>query len=323
MRSQRRTQIDFWPGFVDAMATLLLVIIFLLAIFIIGQFFLTHLISGRDATIHQLRTQINELAETLSLEKQSKAQLDLKIDHLLADLTQARNKAQAQEKQEALLKNAVEEAQKQNETMDDKINLLNQQIASLRAQLAALSQALNLSQTKQKSDQVKIKDLGDKLNKALARKVQELARYRSDFLAQLRNLLKDKADFEIVGDRFILQSEVLFASGSAAINPKGRLELRKVAEVMKEIGAKIPPKVNWVLRVDGHTDSQAIKTKTFPSNWHLSVARAVAVLDFLIQQGLEPKRLVAAGFGEHHPLKSKKPSQWKRNRRIEFKLTER
>lgn len=316
-RARSRAAIDFWPGFVDAMATLLLVIIFLLTVFVLGQFVLGNLLTGKNRTITQLESRIAELASVLSLEQAKNQDLQSQLSALFASL----DKAKAANKKFAL---ALTQEKKISGKANSQLNLLNQQLAALRKQLAALTAALEASETKDKKSQAQIKALGKRLNTALAGKVQELARYRSNFMAALRELLKGRKDFEIVGDRFILQSEVLFGSGRAKISQPGKVQLRKVAKVINDIRGRIPSNINWVLRVDGHTDIQPIKTKAFPSNWHLSSARALAVVEFLIEHKVPSNRLVIAGFGEYHPLKSATDQrEWKRNRRIEFKLTQR
>lgn len=305
-----RSAIDFWPGFVDAMATLLLVITFLLAVFVVGQFVLGNLLTGKNQAITKLESQIAELANLLALERTDNQKIKAELSSLFTSLEQAKNKLNAEKKLSAAARTQA--------------GLLNQQLAQLQKQLTALEKALRASEAKDKTAQVRIKELGKRLNTALASKVQELARHRSEFMAALRAILKDRKSFEIVGDRFILQSEVLFGSGEAIISPQGKTQLRKVANVINEVRHSIPPQINWVLRVDGHTDIQPIKTKRFPSNWNLSAARAVEVVKFLIKEKVPPNRLVAAGFGEYHPLQSAaNPRQWKRNRRIEFKLTQR
>ena len=296
-----RTAIDFWPGFVDAMATLLLVITFLLAVFVVGQFVLGNLLSGKNRTITQLESRIAELAELLALEKASTTQYQTQLAELQASL----NKAQEKNKN---LSSSLTTATADKEKARAQLALLNQQLAALRKQLAALETALQASEAKDKKSQAQIKELGKRLNTALAGKVQELARHRSAFMAGLRELLRGRKDFEIVGDRFILHSEVLFGSGKAQISPQGRVQLRKVADVINDIRRSIPANLTWVLRVDGHTDIQPIKTDAFPSNWHLSAARALAVVGFLIAHKVPPQHLVAAGFGEYHPLKSARDS---------------
>ncbi len=312
----RRSSIDFWPGFVDAMATLLLVITFLLAVFVIGQFVLTNLLAGRDRSLAKLQTQVAELANLLALEKKQNTSLEDKLAGLTASLAAAQAKSEKLSldlgKEKELAQKAIAQAA-----------LLNQQIAALRQQLQTIAAALEASEERDRKNKAQIAALGRRLNTALAQKVQELARHRSAFMAALRDVLKDLDGFEIVGDRFIFQSEVLFDSGSAAINPRGKFELRKVAQVMNRISKDIPAKVDWILRVDGHTDIQPINTAQFPSNWHLSTARAVAVVEFLVARGMKPKRLAAAGFGQFRPLAQGGSEVWYRNRRIEFKLTER
>ena len=312
----KRGGIDFWPGFVDAMATLLLVITFLLAVFVIGQFVLVDLLAGRDRSLAQLRSQVAELADLLALEKKQTASLE----EQLAGLTSSLAQAQDENKNLSL---ALSEEKKLSQAAAAQAALLNQQIAALRKQLQTLTAALEASEERDRKNKAQIADLGRRLNVALAQKVQELARHRSAFMAALRDLLKDQDGFEIVGDRFIFQSEVLFDSGRAEISPRGKFELRKVAQVMNKVSRDIPAKVDWVLRVDGHTDIQPIKTKQFPSNWHLSTARALSVVEFLIAGGMKPRRLVAAGFGQFRPLAQGGSEVWYRNRRIEFKLTER
>jgi chemotaxis protein MotB len=204
------------------------------------------------------------------------------------------------------------------------VALLNRQIAALRQQLASLSEALDVSEAENEAKEVQIADLGRRLNAALATKVQELARFRSDFFGRLRELLGDRQDIRVVGDRFVFQSEVLFASGSAELEPEGRVQLGQLAGALTEIAATIPEDIDWVLRVDGHTDRRPISTPEFPSNWELSTARAISVVKFLIVRGIDPDRLAATGFGEFQPLDTGSDEiAFRRNRRIELKLTQR
>jgi len=201
---------------------------------------------------------------------------------------------------------------------------MNQQIAALRRQLAALEEALDASEKKDKESQSRIADLGQRLNVALAQKVQELTKYRSDFFGRLREILGNRPDIRIVGDRFVLQSELLFETGKAELRPEARSEIDKIAAAILELSQKIPADIAWVLRVDGHTDVRPIAGPVFKSNWDLSAARAIAVVQYLASKSIPPQRLVAAGFGEFQPLDDgKNEDAYKRNRRIEFKLTER
>ncbi len=158
---------------------------------------------------------------------------------------------------------------------------------------------------------------------ALAQKVQELSRYRSDFFGRLRQILGDRPGIRVVGDRFVFQSEVLFDTGQAAVNAAGKAELDKLAAAIIELEHEIPPEIPWVLRVDGHTDKRPIQSAQFPSNWQLSASRAIAVVQYLIGKGVSPQRLVAAGFGEYQPIDPGDTEEaYRKNRRIELKLTE-
>ncbi len=205
------------------------------------------------------------------------------------------------------------------------VELLNQQISALRKQIGALEQALDVSEVRDRESNTKIADLGRRLNVALAQRVQELNRYRSDFFGRLREILSDRENIRIVGDRFVFQSEVLFPVGSEVINAAGQEEMKKLAGAIIELQKEIPPEINWVLRVDGHTDNVPLSgTGRYRDNWELSSARATSVVKYLIENGVPANRLVAAGFGEFQPLDpADTPEARDKNRRIELKLTER
>jgi chemotaxis protein MotB len=204
------------------------------------------------------------------------------------------------------------------------VELLNQQIAAMRRQLAALEEALAVSESRDKESQARIADLGSRLNIALAQRVQELARYRSDFFGRLRQILGNREDVRIVGDRFVFQSEVLFPVGQAVLRPEAAGELDRIASALQELNSQIPSDIPWIVRVDGHTDVRPIATAQFPSNWALSAARAIAVVQALVARGIPANRLAAAGFGEYQPLDPGTTEEaYARNRRIELKLTER
>ncbi len=204
------------------------------------------------------------------------------------------------------------------------IALLNEQIQTLRREIERLSAALDLAEAKDAESQAEIKDLGRRLNRALAAKVEELARYRSEFFGRLKQVLGERRDVEIVGDRFVFQSEVLFESGSDELGANGREQMARLAAALLEISAEIPPGIKWVLRVDGHTDNRPIRTARFPSNWELSTARAISVVHFLVARGIPPERLAATGFAAFQPIDSRDDEVgWRRNRRIELKLTQR
>ncbi len=491
-RQQGRRQVNIWPGFVDALATLLLVIIFVLMVFMVAQFFLSVALSGKDQALERLQGEINELAELLSLERSANSDLRINVadlssqlqdslaeqdsltgqlrtimsehddltarlrsaedeatrsreaaerdrsalaeeqartqssrgrleeaiaalrvdkdrlkaalaaiasqktdleaafatieanketieaqiaelailkslrDEMIAELTAAeaaiarRDKdlsdsaAALRDSQAALRENqaALSESEAaliaERQSSEDlaaqlsstrstlgeqeelaaesqvQVAILNRQIFALRQQLARISVLLDAADASNAEQQVMIKNLGQRLNVALASKVQELARYRSDFFGRLREILGDRQDISIVGDRFVFQSEVLFESGSDELGQEGQLQLGQLAGALREIAATIPENINWILRVDGHTDRAPIATYAFPSNWELSTARAISVVKFLVSEGIAPERLAATGFGEFQPLDPGGDLQaFRRNRRIELKLTQR
>ena len=428
-RGRIRRNDNIWPGFVDALTTLLLVIIFVLAVFMITHFFLSQALSGRDQALERLNRQLAEIAELLALERRTNEDLRLDVAQLSASLqettrdrdrlaldleeTESRLAAAAEtiaadretiearlgeierlkrdiaaltsvrddlERRVGELARALEDsgslsarlrdestalearladerertllAQKEledrelrlaelrrlyDESSDSlsrekdlsagaraQVALLNQQLDAVRRQLARLNAALEAAEAKDREQKAMIADLGKRLNVALARKVEELSRYRSEFFGRLREVLGERPDIRVVGDRFVFQSEVLFGSGSAEIGGNGRRQLARLAATLLEIAESIPPDISWVLRVDGHTDVLPISTPRFPSNWELSTARAVSVVKFLVERGVPPGRLAAAGFGEFRPLDPRADEiGHRRNRRIELKLTER
>lgn len=336
-RSHRRSQVDYWPGFVDAMSSLLLVIIFLLSLFMLAQFFLSQEILGKDTALTRLNSQIAELTDLLQLERGNADDLETTIASLSATLSGAQSERDSLAGQvagfgeglanrdgqlSALNAQLLAEEELSSEATAQLL-LLNQQLAALRTQIGALEQALEASESKDSDSQTKISDLGRRLNLALAQRVQDLSRYRSDFFGRLREVLADRTDVRIVGDRFVFQSEVLFPAGEANISAQGSAEISKLADAILQLEEEIPPEINWVLRIDGHTDRRPISTLQFPSNWELSAARAISVAQLLIARGVSPHRLVAAGFGEFSPLDlADDEDAYRRNRRIEFKLTE-
>ena len=328
----------YWPGFVDAMAQLLLVITFLLSVFMVAQFLLAREITGQDTVLIKLRSQIAELTNLLSLEKSAKAELELSLGSLSGSLKSAQSKAsQLQNLLDGLTSNekssnkatlALQSKLKAEKDLSSealaRVELLNQQIAALRRQIGILNDALEAAESRDQKSKVQIADLGRRLNSALAQRVRELARFRSEFFGRLRRILSSRSDVSIVGDRFVFQSEVLFPKGATEINPQGAKELDKLATAIKQLEKEIPSDIAWVLRVDGHTDTDPINTPLMKSNWELSAARAIAVVKLLIEKGVPPNRLVAAGFGEFQPIDPGDSDEAKaRNRRIELKLTER
>ena len=375
--SRRREGADYtWPGYVDALTTLLMVLIFLLSIFSVAQFTLSTVLSSRETAIDSLNKQVGDLVSQLSLEKRSaedlakdvarltllSRKLQAEREKLTADVTSAQAE---RDRLAAMLKDATQQVEaKTSETTDmqkeierQKLELtrlaaalaaannekgklfsdlteeqkqtaeqkaavvrMTAELNALKDELSRLNAALEAADAKAKEQNAQIIDLGQKLNRALASKVEELARYRSEFFGRLREALAGQRDVQIVGDRFVFQSEVLFPSGSAQLQQSGEKQLASVAQRLIEIASKIPKEINWVLQVDGHTDNKPINTPAFPSNWELSAARAIAVVKFLNAQGIPNERLAAAGYGEYQPLSMMDTA---RNRRIELKLTNR
>ena len=405
-RSERIPNI--WAGFVDGLATLLMVIMFLLMVFVLAQFFLNEALSGRDQALQQLQSQVTELTDLLALERAETTDLRLNVaqlseelqasiavrddlqstveglslraeraesesERLGAELEQAfqtilADKAQIEvqvrdlarlgsqiealealktelEDEIAALAGRLDERESQladretelsrqreallreqeiSESARAQIALLNRQMRALRQQLAGIAKALDASEQQAQQQKLQIAALGQRLNAALASKVAELSRYRSEFFGRLRQVLGNQPGIRIVGDRFVFQSEVLFPSGSAELQPEGQDQILQLARTVRELGARIPTDIDWVLRVDGHTDRQPISTAAFPSNWELSMARALSVVRFLIGQGIPADRLAATGFGEFQPIDpGDDEAAYRRNRRIELKLTQR
>jgi chemotaxis protein MotB len=313
--------------------------VFLLSVFLVVQFFLSQEVTGKDKALEQLNAKIAQLNELLSLEKLGKLNLDDQISQLRAGLASAeaeRNRVKGLYEGLAGAGNdAAGRAAELNKALDSEkvisaralaqIEVLTQQITALRRQLAALEEALDASEKRDKESQGRIADLGQRLNVALAQRVQELSRYRSEFFGRLRAILGNRPDIRIVGDRFVFQSEVFFDTGQALLLPEGRAELDKLATALIDLDKQIPAEIAWVLRVDGHTDVRPIlNSPIFKSNWELSSARAISVVQYLISLGVPAQRLVAAGFAEFQPLDAAaNEDAYKRNRRIELKLTER
>jgi chemotaxis protein MotB len=326
--SRREAGMNYWPGFVDALSTLLLAFIFLLSVFMIAQFFLTQEITGKETVLQRLTAQIRQLSDLLSLERANTTTLEDQLAALRASLRSAETERDKLRGGPGIdsgaLATQLENERKLSEQQVSQIALLNQQIAALRRQLAAIENALEVSEQREKESQAKIGDLGRRLNLALAQRVQELQRYRSEFFGRLREILGNRPEIRIVGDRFVFQSEVFFDRGSAALRNEARPELDQLASALLDLDAKIPADIAWVLRVDGHTDVRPIATPQFPSNWELSAARAISVVRYLMSKGVKAERLVAAGFGEFQPIESGTSEEaYSRNRRIELKLTER
>lgn len=338
-RGRRRapTQ-DIWPGFVDVLSTLLLVFVFLLSIFALVQFFLSTEISGRDTMLDQLRAQIEELGNALAMERSENIDLAATLSIFQNDLDEAVGErdqlaglladqtaeAEAAGNQIVNLTDELEDEQALTQRAMSQVEILNAQIAALRAQLAAIDEALDIAETEATANQLVIEDLTERLNIALVQEVQELSAYRSDFFGRLSQILGDREDIRIVGDRFVFQSEVLFDVGDDQIGDAGRSQLVTLAAAIRQLETEIPDDIDWVLQVNGHTDAQPIRPGgEFDSNWELSTARAISVVELLVDEGVSADHLAAAGYGEFQPLEAgDTPDVYARNRRIELKLTE-
>jgi len=338
-RSRRDAGMNYWPGFVDALSTLVLSVIFLLTVFMVVQFYLSQEVAGKDTALARLNAQIARLSQLLSLEQTGKSSLEDEVSKLRASLNSAETERDRLRDATTASQNAAASNQGETTRLGSQLDLakeataralaqienLNQQIAALRRQMAALEDALGASEQKEKDSQLRIADLGQRLNVALAQRVQELSRYRSDFFGKLRDILGNRPDILVVGDRFVFQSEILFDSGVAVLRPEGRAELDQLAAAVLDLEKQIPSDINWVLRVDGHTDSRPLgPASPYKSNWELSAARAISVVQYLVSKGVSPQHLVAAGFGEFQPIDpGTTDDAYGRNRRIELKLTER
>ena len=338
-RVRRDSGMNYWPGFVDALSTLVLSVIFLLTVFMVAQFFLSQDLAGKDTALQRLNAQISRLSQLLSLEQTGKASLEDQVSQLRASLNAAEGERDRLRDSSGAAAPAPSTGQGEVDSLNSQIDVqkeataralaqienLNEQIRALRNQIAALQEALGTSDQKGKDAQVQIADLGQRLNVALAQRVQELSRYRSDFFGKLREILGNRPDIRVVGDRFVFQSELFFDSGNATLRPEGTAELDKIASALLDLQKQIPPEINWVLRVDGHTDTRQLSANSpFKSNWELSSARAISVVQYLISKGVPPQRLVAAGFGEFQPIDPGTTDEaFSHNRRIELKLTER
>lgn len=329
---------EFWPGYVDVLSTLLLVVTFLMSLFMIAQYFATEEASGKDNALKRLTAQISELTSLLSLEKTKSEESQDELSALQASLAALTEKnaelsgvglnADAQVKSaEGRITSLSTELDQQKQVSNEalsKVDFLNQQMLELRRQIAALNEALDAKEKKVVESDKTITDLGQRLNTALAQQVQELKRYRSDFFGRLRELLKDRKDIRVVGDRFVFESEVLFPSGSATLTPEGLGAMDQLATAIVDLEGQIPKEIDWALQIDGHTDVRPIASTQFPSNWELSTARASSVVKYMISRGVPGNRLVAAGYGEYQPIElGSDDAALQKNRRIELKLTNR
>jgi|TARA_A100001234_G_scaffold188811_1_gene174162 chemotaxis protein MotB len=390
----RRPENYTWPGFVDALATLLMVIIFVLLVFVLIQVNLAYRVAGQDATMNDMRAQIVSLGDLLNLERKANDELKDELagisslldattkerDSLVTQLANAtatlslRNseirqltaiQAQTEESLEAarqtiaervaaleaieltlaeaqakLMESEVEiadaaarnvsslarisELETKNAASQAEVAQMTNAVTALRLRIEELTSLLAEKEAQAARDKIAIASLGKSLNNALASRVQELQRFRSEFFGRLREVLRGRDDVRIVGDRFVFQSEVLFAQGAASLGPEGEEKLGQLAVALNQIAAEIPDDIDWILQVEGHTDDIPVRAGRFADNWDLSTERALSVVRFLAESGLPANRLAAAGYGEFQPLDDAGSDEARRrNRRIEMKLTQR
>ena len=370
----RKKQLDYtWPGFVDALSSLLMVIIFVLMIFVISQFFISQKMSGQDEALIKLKKNLTELSELLSLERGTTSELTSQLSVLeekivvikeelikekeitkqyQEEIRGTKNIIALNESEINELKIALEE--KINNTtdlknkvydLDKKVNQKNLEIQSkdkilkankeevnqlisttlkLKNKLTQLQTLLSAYKAKDKKENVKTLNLGKDVNSALARRVEELEKFKSDFFGRVKELIKGRKEIRVVGDRFVFQSEVLFSLGSEELGVEGQLEMQKLAATLMEIEKSLPTDIDWILQIEGHTDSLPVKKgQTYRDNWELSTKRALSVLRFLIKQGIDPNRLSASGYGSFQPIDKKNTKSARmKNRRIEMKITQ-
>ena len=390
----RRPENYTWPGFVDALATLLMVIIFVLLVFVLIQVNLAYRVAGQDATMNDMRAQIVSLGDLLNLERKANDELKDELDGISSLLdattkerdslvTQLANatatlslrdseirqlsaiQAQTEESLEAarqtiddlvaaleaikltlaesqakLMESEVEiadaaarnvsslarisELETKNAASQAEVAQMTNAVTALRLRIEELTSLLAEKEAQAARDKIAIASLGKSLNNALASRVQELQRFRSEFFGRLREVLRGRDDVRIVGDRFVFQSEVLFAQGAASLGPEGEEKLGQLAVALNQIAAEIPEDIDWILQVEGHTDDIPVRAGRFADNWDLSTERALSVVRFLAESGLPANRLAAAGYGEFQPMDDAGSDEARRrNRRIEMKLTQR
>ena len=377
---RRRRPLDIWPAFVDATASLLMVVVFALLLAIMGHLVLSTALTGRDEALAKLSSRISKLSEILSLEQAETTRLDQLLSVRTASLDEAKTQISSQrqiiENKDALLSERNAAITKHQQTISEQLEmietlnidikaltilrdriklelekeisehdivkqrlqeesdlnlsniaqmeLLNRQMEEIRQQLSALASALEIAEKDIAHKQTTINDLGARLNTALANKAQILQKYRSEFFGRLREALSDYPDIHIEGDRFVFPSELLFESGSDEIGLAGQQQVKKLANTLIKVAQIIPADIDWVLRIDGHTDKRPISSGNFRSNWELSSARAISIVRAMIQNGIPARRMAATGFAEHHPAdEADTPEAYARNRRIELKLTSR
>jgi chemotaxis protein MotB len=351
MRRKKIGLINVWPGFVDAISTLLLVFVFLLAVLMISENFLTQTLTGKNTALDNLRLRLQSLELNIKDYSKKNKNLSSLIENLnnqlerfkieKKDLENSISKEKTENKnlnfnimeleskisalvnELGLEKLKYSQQQELNKELDFTVGDLNKNIISLNNELVKVQNALNQTNAKIERKDIEITDLGNKLNVALKEKVGELEEYRSEFFGRLKKIIGEEKEINIVGDRFVLQSEVFFKSGSAEIGPEGINKVEEITNILLSITKKIPQNINWLIQVEGHTDNIPISTEKFPSNWELSTARAIAVAKIMMDNGISSNKINVAGYGEHKPLtKNNSSENREKNRRIELKLTQ-
>lgn len=337
-RKARRKHLDIWPGYVDALSTMLMMVALVLVIMMAAQFALSNALNTREAQMSELALRLEKLNDALNIEKSQseslrgqKAQLEARVKQVEGEAAQARNRLTESEGKLAGLvgerdsaKREMERAFQEATAIKVQLSDMVRQIEELNKKLSLLTADLESAKSSISEKEIKIKDLDAKLKRKMLEKVEELSEYRSEFFGRLKKALGNRPDIKVVGDRFVFQSEVFFQTASADLQESGKEQLAKLADTLKELAKTIPKDINWVLNVVGHTDKRPINMPQFRSNWELSSARAISVVKFLVEQGIPAERLSATGYGEYQPIDSGNSEEaLSRNRRIELKFTPR
>ena len=336
-RSKHRSGLDIWPGYVDALSTMLMMVALVLVIMMAAQFALSNALNTREVQMSELAARLQKLTDALNVEKTTsedlrgkKAQLEAHMKQVQDETSVIRNRlTESEGKLSGLVgerdaaKREMDKAFQETSSLKVQLSDMVKQIEDLNKKLSLLTADLATAKSSITDKEIKIKDLDAKLKKKMLQKVEELSEYRSEFFGRLKKALGNRPDIKIVGDRFVFQSEVFFQSASADLQDSGKEQLSKLAETLKEIATTIPKDINWILSVVGHTDKRPINSPQFRSNWELSAARAISVVKFLVEQGIPPERLSATGYGEYQPTDpGNDDAALSRNRRIEIKFNQ-
>jgi chemotaxis protein MotB len=336
-RRAKRRDFDVWPGYVDALSSMLMLIALVLMVMVAAQFYLGNALNTKDVALDELAVRLRALTDSLNLEqnttkslKDKNAELEANYQRGLMELNLLKTTVAEKEKLAVAFQaerdsaaGELNKAKGQVDSLNLQLSTLAKQVQELNKHLALLTADLTSTKSTLLDKDKQIKDLDQKLKKAMLKKVEELADYRSDFFGKLKKALSNRPEIRVVGDRFVFQSEVLFPSASAQLEDGGKQELAKMAETLKQVAQSIPKEVNWILTVIGHTDKRPISTSQFPSNWELSTARALSVVKFLQESGIPASRLSATGYGEHQPIENGITDEaFAKNRRIELKFNQ-